>query len=625
MPTVADASVAIRGDLAPFNKDLKSGLTKADTQTKSFGKSLDTALSPKSLLLGAAGGAAAFEIVNFLGDATAAAGEFQDTVSASSVIFDEQYTPALEEWADTAHSSFGASKQDALAAANSIAVFGKAAGLSGQELVDFSTQLTQLGGDLASFFGGRTEDAIAAVGSALRGEFEPIRRYGVLLDDATLRQKAFEMGLISSTKNALTPQQKTLAAQAAIMEQTADAQGDFVRTSDGLMNSQRDLQAQWENMQIEIGEKLIPVMTSLIGVATDTIGVMGDLVDVLGAIGGAIDSVDSSGMIENITELQEAAHDKGMEMVGDWIGSMLKLPSAVSDATSAMTEDWANAWKFAGATTTEGGQLIIGATRETMDKTADVVDEGKDVVVGKFGEIPEEGADAMLDEQWRLKDATAMLVAFVDQALSPMQEKARIRAFLASKELANALTSNNPLIRAKAQEMMGAATDRLDELLGKGRKGGENLSRGVGEGIDQFSYLAFQAAARLASGVAGFLPVNSPPDNRKSALANIYGAGDNIVDAVAGGILRRLNQATIAAQALSGALNPTLPNPALGAVPRNASVAAGFAAAAGSNSGDINVYLPGRDRQATAGSIGRDLARLERRGHLRIRRDPPND
>ncbi len=74
-----------------------------------------------------------------------------------------------------------------------------------------------------------------------------------------MRQKALELGLIETTKNALTPQQKVLAAQALIYEQTADAQGDFARTSDGLANQQRIVAAQWENMQATLGEALLPV------------------------------------------------------------------------------------------------------------------------------------------------------------------------------------------------------------------------------------------------------------------------------------------------------------------------------------------------------------------------------
>ena len=99
--------------------------------------------------------------------------------------------------------------------------------------------------DLASARNTSTADAIQAISAGLRGESEPLRRYGVLLDDATLRQEALGLGIIKTTKEALTPQQKVLAAQSAIFKQTTDAQGDFARTSEGMANSQRTAAAEF--------------------------------------------------------------------------------------------------------------------------------------------------------------------------------------------------------------------------------------------------------------------------------------------------------------------------------------------------------------------------------------------
>ena len=89
---------------------------------------------------------------------------------------------------------------------------------------------------MASFKNTSPEEAITAIGAALRGESEPIRRYGVLLDEATLKHRALALGIISTTDQALTPQQKVLAATAEIYRQTGDIQGDFTRTSEGLAN-----------------------------------------------------------------------------------------------------------------------------------------------------------------------------------------------------------------------------------------------------------------------------------------------------------------------------------------------------------------------------------------------------
>jgi hypothetical protein len=88
----------------------------------------------------------------------------------------------------------------------------------------------------------------------LRGEAEPIRKFGVLLNDSTIKAKAMEMGLYDGT-GALDLQAKSLAAYEVILDQTKDAQGDFARTSDGLAGQQKILTAQLENLKDNNGRK----------------------------------------------------------------------------------------------------------------------------------------------------------------------------------------------------------------------------------------------------------------------------------------------------------------------------------------------------------------------------------
>jgi hypothetical protein len=90
-----------------------------------------------------------------------------------------------------------------------------------------------------------------------------------LLDDATLRNKAFQLGLIKTTKDALTPANKSLAAQAVILEQTRDAQGDFARTSDGAANQQRIMAANIENATAAIGNAFLPILEKTLPVLAD--------------------------------------------------------------------------------------------------------------------------------------------------------------------------------------------------------------------------------------------------------------------------------------------------------------------------------------------------------------------
>ncbi len=261
---LADAVAYLTTDDTQLKKGMASAEKTVETSGGKFGSILQGV--GMSIGLGIAGiaASAATQVVSFMGDSVSAASDLGETLSKTQVLFGES-ADAVVAFADTAASQFGQSKQQALDAAATFATFGRAAGLAGDDLVGFSTDFVGLASDLASFNNTSPEQAIDAIGAALRGESEPLRAYGVLLDDASMRQKALELGIISTTKEALTPQQKVLAAQALIYEQTSAAQGDFARTSGGLANQQRILDAQMENLKTTVGEALLPVMLSFTG------------------------------------------------------------------------------------------------------------------------------------------------------------------------------------------------------------------------------------------------------------------------------------------------------------------------------------------------------------------------
>ena len=272
-------------------EDLKGRLGNVETAAKDAGKKTGKALDDvgknanglkdtiKNLGQQIAAAFAAREIIRFTKQTIDAASDLNETVSKSQQIFGDA-SKAVEDFASNSAKQFGQSKQQAIDAAASFGVFGKAAGLTGEDLSTFSTDLVALSADLASFGNTTPEEAALALGAALRGEAEPIRRFGVLLDDATLKQEALAMGLIKTTKGALTPQQKVLAANAVILKQTADAQGDFARTSDGVANQQRILEATFKDLQTEIGQKLLPTFNSALTSLNEFLGDL-DAEDVL--------------------------------------------------------------------------------------------------------------------------------------------------------------------------------------------------------------------------------------------------------------------------------------------------------------------------------------------------------
>jgi hypothetical protein len=250
--------LSILADVDKLNKSLKTGEQDVSSFTgklQGFSDKITTAFKVATAAAVAFAGKIAIDSIK-------AASDLGETISKVGVLFGDSASE-IEKFANGAAQSLGQTKQQALDAAATFAIFGKSAGLSGQALTEFSTGFVTLASDLASFNNVSQDEAINAIGSALRGEAEPLRKFGVLLDEATLKNAALKLGLISTTNEALTPQQKVLAAQKVIFEQTTAAQGDFARTSDGLANQTKILTAELENTKLIIGEALLPIVLEL--------------------------------------------------------------------------------------------------------------------------------------------------------------------------------------------------------------------------------------------------------------------------------------------------------------------------------------------------------------------------
>jgi phage-related protein len=264
-------------DIVSDTKKLTSGINDVSKQIGGLDDSVKKVQSLTTAFVGVGVAAKGFSVAgNFINETTDAASDLEETLSKTNVLFGKSATEVVK-FSESAAKGLGQSKQQALDAAATFATFGKAAGLAGDDLVGFSTDFVGLASDLASFNNTSPEQAINAIGSALRGESEPLRSYGVLLNDAALRQAALELGIVKTTKDALTPQQKVLAAQKVIYEQTTAAQGDFARTSDGLANSTRILEAQQANLNSNIGQTFLPIMKQVNEIMLLAVGIFTSL------------------------------------------------------------------------------------------------------------------------------------------------------------------------------------------------------------------------------------------------------------------------------------------------------------------------------------------------------------
>lgn len=228
---------------------------------------------------------AGLQVGKLLSDSINIASDLNEAGTAINAVFGDAAAD-IQAFAAKGAKAFGETNLATLQAAQTFGIYGKAAGLAGADLTGFTTDLVGLGTDLASFFNTDTQTAIDAIGAGLRGESEPLRQFGVLLDDATLKSRAMALGISDGT-GSLTQQQRVLAAQAEILAQTTTAQGDFERTSGGLANQQKILAASFEDAKGKLGTALLPAMTQLATLANDTlVPILDDLITKVGPVLG---------------------------------------------------------------------------------------------------------------------------------------------------------------------------------------------------------------------------------------------------------------------------------------------------------------------------------------------------
>lgn len=264
--------VDIRPDLSHFGRQLRTEVTRdvsraGDDASRSLKQSFAGAAKGAAASFGAA--FAAVKLKDFIGGAIQAASDLAESVSKVGVVFGDS-AGRVEAFAETAAESIGQSKQQALEATGTFGNLFVSMGLGGNAATDMSIKLVQLASDLASFNNVDPAQALDALRSGLVGETEPLRRFGVNLNEATLKQKALELGL-RATGATLDPAIKAQAAYALILEQTTTAQGDFARTADGLANQQRTLNAQWTDAKAELGEGLVPVLLEFAKIINDDV------------------------------------------------------------------------------------------------------------------------------------------------------------------------------------------------------------------------------------------------------------------------------------------------------------------------------------------------------------------
>lgn len=200
-------------------------------------------------------------LIDYAKGGIAAASDLNESINAVNVVFKDS-AKQITDWGKTQANAYGLSQRAFQEMATPLGALLKNQGVAQKDLAQTTIELTKRAADLASVFNTTVPDALDALTAGLRGETDPLERYGVSLTAAAVEAEALaETG--KKTTASLTDQEKATARLNLIMKQTDDSAGDFKNTSDGLANSSRILAARQEELQAQLGQKLLPAMQKL--------------------------------------------------------------------------------------------------------------------------------------------------------------------------------------------------------------------------------------------------------------------------------------------------------------------------------------------------------------------------
>lgn len=247
----------------------------------------------------------------------------------------------VNEFAKNAMTSAGLSETMAKRYVGTFGAMSKSFGFSESQAYDMSTALTQLTGDVASFYNISQDLAYIKLKSVFTGETETLKDLGVVMTQSALDQYALANGY-GKTTSAMTEQEKVALRLAFVQKQLSAASGDFIRTSDSWANQVRVMQLQLQSLKATVGQGLINIFTPVLKVINVLLGKLATLANAFKSFTELITGKKSSGQTSG-SGAGLTGDASGVQDTADAYGQAADNASKLADST----EDVADATKDA--------------------------------------------------------------------------------------------------------------------------------------------------------------------------------------------------------------------------------------------------------------------------------------
>ena len=260
---VPDVKVPVVPNAAPAKQEMPKIKSWFKSQADEIQSTLKSAFTfSLGGIMGNAISSISSAVTDFVKDSWQAASDLQEVQNVVDVTFGDDAT-VIENWSKRANKAFGLTELQAKKYTSTLGAMMKSSGLTGKAVTSMSTDLAGLTADMASFYNLNFDDAFEKIRAGISGETEPLKQLGINMSVANLEAYALSQGIDKAYESMSQAEQVTLRYN-YLMETTADAQGDFARTSDSLANSQRVLANNFETLKANLGNVLLPVVNGAV-------------------------------------------------------------------------------------------------------------------------------------------------------------------------------------------------------------------------------------------------------------------------------------------------------------------------------------------------------------------------
>lgn len=338
-PSVSRNIIDMTNALAKLSRTGGAAGTAAKSITSSFSgfSSSASVVAKKSFSLASAIGKvyatywALFRGFRLLGDAIDISSSLTEVENVVRQTFG-QYESLINNFAKTSIEKFGMSELSAKQFASRFQAMGTALDIPQGKMAKMSIRLTELAGDMASFYDVSQEDIAKSLQSVFSGTTAPMRRYGIDLTQATLKEWALKQGLDANISS-MTQAEKAMLRYQYVLAHTTNITGDFARTADTWHNQITMLKENFKALGAVVGGGLInafkPFIKVLNAVLQKVISFAEMVTNALGSIFGWKYEASKGAGISGLADDIGSASD-GMDDLSDAAGSAGKNTGGIA-------------------------------------------------------------------------------------------------------------------------------------------------------------------------------------------------------------------------------------------------------------------------------------------------------